>query len=281
MIRKRLRTWVLLALAALTTASVGVSANASTPGHDQGIRLFSRQDPSLGFAPNGNGFVVLTPLTAAGSGKWNVTEINRPNLLNDAVYTNVATGSCLAARSPIDGVALTMATCDTSDPYQQWERWADRLVNVSTRRCIRPDAVAAGARLYQEVCNQSDRTTEFSDDFRVKLAAVSGDGQQIPAGRAGQPLVVRITDENDQPLAGFSVIFELRGPRFGEDFDISPATFGPGSSTRTAVTSNAQGLATTAALTGKANTRNTFSAVLSVASNVFVLQTVIFTGAVV
>jgi hypothetical protein len=109
-----------------------------------------------------------------------------------------------------------MAPCNTSDPLQQWTRWIDRLVNVSTTRCVRPEGVTAGARLYQEVCNQSDRTTEFSDKFRVKLSAASGDGQQIPAGRAGQPLTVKITDENGQPLAGFKVEFELHGPWAGE-----------------------------------------------------------------
>jgi hypothetical protein len=93
----------LLSLAtALTAASAGAAASASTDGHDQGIRIFSLRDASLGFAPNSNGQVVLAPLGADSAGKWNVTEVSRMGF-EDAVHTNVATHTCLAAQSPTEG----------------------------------------------------------------------------------------------------------------------------------------------------------------------------------
>lgn len=285
MVGKRLRVWALLFLgAALTAASAGVAANASTDGHDQGIRIFSLRNPALGFAPNSSGFVVLAPLGADNAGRWNVTEVGQQGF-EDAVYTNVATGTCLAARSPIDGVALTMAPCNLNDPFQQWERSADQLANVSTGRCVRPEAVAAGARLYQEVCGVGGRTADFSDDFRVKLSAASGDGQQIPAGRAGAPLVVKVTDENGVPQAGFVAEIELHGPWGGEDYLPSPATFGTGTTTRVLVTTNAQGLATTPAVTGKANNHSAYTATVgghfTLFGDTFILQGASFSGTIV
>lgn len=37
-------------------------------------------------------------------------------------FKNVASGKCLAAVSPVDGIGVTMAACADKDRYQQWKR---------------------------------------------------------------------------------------------------------------------------------------------------------------
>lgn len=279
---KRFKAGVMLLLAAaLSIVAAGSSANAYTTDHLTGIHIFSQQSPSIGFAVK-NGQVVLAPVSNDTTTLWNVTVVG-PSWPGDSVFTNVATGTCLAAPSPIDSLALKMAPCNTADPYQQWSEGASQLSNLGTDRCARAESLTAGARLYQEICNGSNKT-EWDDRLRVKLTAVSGDAQSIPAGRAGRPLVAKITDENDQPLAGFKVTVALHGPWGGEDYLPSPATFGTGSVTSVTITSDPQGLATTAAVTGKANAHSSYSAtvsaIYSLSEDLFILQPTTFTGTV-
>jgi hypothetical protein len=279
-----MRTVLLMAFVALAATVSPLTAEAYTEGRTQGIPLFSLRDDSLGFAAGGE-WVVLRKVSADAAGRWDVIPVPT-NIGQTAVYRNVATGTCLAAQSPIDGLALKLVPCDAQAPRQQWElQWNHLWRNVGTRRCVRAEGIEVGARLYQEVCDQSDKTTEFSDLFRVKLAIVSGDGQELRSGQTGAPLVVRITDEEGRPLAGAKLVFELRGPWVGDGgYDVSPAGFGSQGGSRVSVTADAQGVATTPALTGLRDRKGSFAAevdpFLTRNSDLHALQDVTFQGTV-
>jgi hypothetical protein len=281
--RMRVRACLLLAFVTVASMVTTMGANAYTEGRTEGIRIFSLRDTSLGFTVRGDQ-VVLDRLGSSDAGRWDITPVGSPSFNALTVYKNVATGTCVAAQSPLDGVGLKLVACDPADPRQQWDVWFDYLRNEATDRCVKPEAVAVGARLYQEVCpGFNDWDSQFSDLFRVKLSVVSGNGQQIRSGQTGQPLAVKITDEDGRPQAGFTLEFELHGAWAGEDYLPSPASFG-GQVVRVDAVSDAQGIARTPAVTGIRNAKGTFSATvtprLKFYSDLFVLQKAEFQGTV-
>lgn len=280
----RMRAWLLLAVAAVLTVATTVRADAYTEGRTEGIRIFSLRDTSLGFTVNGDQ-VVLDRLGSSDAGRWDVIPVGSPWVLAVAVYRNVATGTCLAAQSPLDGLAVKLVPCDPADPRQQWDVWLNYLRNEGTDRCVKLEAAAAGARPYQEVCpDYTDWDSQVSDLFRVKLSAVSGNGQQIRSGQTGRPLAVRVTDEDGRPQAGITVEFELHGAWGGTDYLPSPASFG-GRVLKVDAVTDAQGVATTPAVAGLRNSKGTFGATLTPRLkyyvDLFVLEGTEFQGAIV
>ncbi|QXV59640.1 hypothetical protein [Amycolatopsis sp. TNS106] len=132
-------------------------------------------------------------------------------------YKHVASGQCLAAISPIDGVGVKLVACDGKDRHQQWRRNAGLpglvlLANVATARCLTAESPVAGARLYQEVCSLSGLSNTWAAGVRT-LAILSGNGQRLSTKTPGQPFVVRVVGENGQPAADVPVNFFVRAAR--------------------------------------------------------------------
>ncbi|WP_410656180.1 hypothetical protein [Amycolatopsis sp. lyj-112] len=132
-------------------------------------------------------------------------------------YKHVASGQCLAAISPVDGVGVKLVACDGKDRYQQWRRNAGApglvvLANVATARCLTAEASTAGARLYQEVCSLPGLSNNWAAGVRT-LAILSGNGQRLSSKAPGQPFVVRVIGENGQPAADVPVNFFVRAAR--------------------------------------------------------------------
>lgn len=253
---------VLAALAAVLIAPAG-NAAAATEGWDQNIPIFLLADDSLGLTVI-DGQVVLDEIDTEPAGRWNVTETDPDNYYTNHTYTNVDTGQCLAAPSIIDGLQLKMVPCDPADRQQQWNWSADRLFNDYTGECMHTEAFTAGARLYQDDCGHRDSHTEFSDELRVRLDAVSGDGQVLAQRQTGDPLVVRITDEQGNPLEGFHVKFDLRGRYCCEPGNSlsSPVEFADGG-LKADLISDAEGLVSTPAVTATTGETGEFYADLS------------------
>jgi hypothetical protein len=132
-------------------------------------------------------------------------------------YKHVASGQCLAAISPVDGVGVKLAACDGKDRYQQWRRNAGApglvvLANAATARCLTAESAVAGARLYQEVCSLPGLSNTWAAGVRT-LAILSGNGQRLSTKTPGQPFVVRVIGENGQPAADVPVSFFVRAAR--------------------------------------------------------------------
>lgn len=132
-------------------------------------------------------------------------------------YKHVASGQCLVAISPVDGVGVKLVACDGKDRYQQWRRNAGApglvvLANVATARCLTAEASTAGARLYQEVCSLPGLSNNWAAGVRT-LAILSGNGQRLSSKAPGQPFVVRVIGENGQPAADVPVNFFVRASR--------------------------------------------------------------------
>jgi hypothetical protein len=284
--RMRARLAFLLLLAAGLSLFTNSAANSATQDHDQGIRLFSTRSPALVFTASGNGVRLGSPTTAA-AGRWDVfARTTTPTLTTLYTYRNQATGTCLTAQSPIDGMVLLLATCDATDPHQQWSLWNNSMTTESDHtRCARTEQMATGARVYYDKCDSfgSDETYLFSDAFRVKLNVVSGNNQQVKAGTTGAPLVVKVTDEDGNPVPGVTVSYQLCGPFFGGECSQPPVTFGS-AATATVIT-GADGVAASPALQGVRNASGTYFGVLTAGvhstGDVFLLQTGQFTGTVV
>ncbi|SDZ38327.1 Ricin-type beta-trefoil lectin domain-containing protein [Amycolatopsis xylanica] len=158
-------------------------------------------------------------------------------------FKNVASGNCLAAVSPVDGIGVTMAACADKNRYQQWKRQAGApglvvLGNVATARCLTADGTGAGARLYQEVCSLTGIANTWAAGGRT-LAIISGNDQRLGAAQpVGVPFVVKVIGENGQPAAGVPVNFYVRSARAKNYL-----AFEGGGETATA-TSGADGIAT-------------------------------------
>ena len=136
---------------------------------------------------------------------------------NTQLYRNVPSGQCLAASSPVDGVAVRMAACDDKDKHQAWRRIAGppglvEIENVATARCLTAESATAGARLYQEVCSLTGLANTWAAGGRT-LAILSGNGQRLASKTPGEPFVVRVIGENGQPAAGVPVNFYVRAAR--------------------------------------------------------------------
>ncbi|MFD9963717.1 RICIN domain-containing protein [Amycolatopsis sp. NPDC058986] len=132
-------------------------------------------------------------------------------------YKSVASGQCLAAQSPVDGVAVKIAACDDKDRLQQWRRIAGtpglvEIANVASGRCLTAESATAGARLYQEVCSLSGLANRWAAGGRT-LGILSGNGQRLTSKTPGEPFVVRVIGENGQPEAGVPVNFYVRAAR--------------------------------------------------------------------
>ncbi|AGM03724.1 hypothetical protein AB0E55_36295 [Amycolatopsis keratiniphila] len=132
-------------------------------------------------------------------------------------YKHVASGQCLAAISPVDGVGVKLVACDGKDRLQQWRRNAGLpglvlLANVATARCLTAEAPTVGARLYQEVCSLPGLSNTWAAGVRT-LAILSGNGQRLSTKTPGQPFVVRVIGENGQPAADVPVNFFVRAAR--------------------------------------------------------------------
>jgi hypothetical protein len=84
-------------------------------------------------------------------------------------FVNKATGKCLSAGSPLDGLAVTQHTCGRGRWHQNWERrevgpGRFTLVNTATGKCLTAEGTAAGDRLYQDDCDQRQSTNAFAAD---------------------------------------------------------------------------------------------------------------------
>ncbi|WP_037316692.1 hypothetical protein [Amycolatopsis orientalis] len=132
-------------------------------------------------------------------------------------YKHVASGQCLAAISPVDGVGVKLVACDGKDRYQQWRRNAGLpglvlLANVATARCLTAETPTAGSRLYQEVCSLPGLANTWAAGVRT-LAILSGNGQRLSTKTPGQPFTVRVIGENGQPAPDVPVNFFVRAAR--------------------------------------------------------------------
>lgn len=132
-------------------------------------------------------------------------------------FTSVPSGQCLAAVSPVDGLAVRLAACDDKDKRQAWRRVAGlpglvEIANVATARCLTAESATAGARLYQEVCSLTGIANTWAAGGRT-LAIMSGNGQRLVSKDPGAPFVVRVIGENGQPAADVPVNFYVRAAR--------------------------------------------------------------------
>ncbi|MEC3978810.1 ricin-type beta-trefoil lectin domain protein [Amycolatopsis sp. H20-H5] len=133
------------------------------------------------------------------------------------LYRNVASGQCLTAQSPVDGVTVRMTACDDKDRHQQWRRGAGTpglvvIANVATARCLTAEAPAVGSRLYQEVCSLIGVSNYWAAGGRT-LGILSGNGQRLASKTPGEPFVVRVIGENGQPADAVAVSFFVRSAR--------------------------------------------------------------------
>jgi hypothetical protein len=166
---------------------------------------------------------------ADGGGKLSLAVVDGKPVLADAGdagakwtyasqrFTNVQSGQCLAAASPVDGVAAKMAACDAADNHQAWRRVAGlpglvEIANIATARCLTAEGATAGARLYQEVCSLTGIANTWAAGGRT-LAILSGNGQRLASKDPGTPFVVRVIGENGQPAADVPVTFFVRAAR--------------------------------------------------------------------
>jgi hypothetical protein len=166
---------------------------------------------------------------ADGGGKLSLAVVDGKPVLADAGeagakwtyasqrFTNVQSGQCLAAASPVDGVAVKLAACDDQDKRQAWRRVAGlpglvEIANVATARCLTAEDATAGARLYQEVCSLTGIANAWAAGGRT-LAILSGNGQRLASKDPGAPFVVRVIGENGQPAADVPVNFYVRAAR--------------------------------------------------------------------
>jgi hypothetical protein len=132
-------------------------------------------------------------------------------------FVSVPSGQCLAAVSPVDGVAVQLAACDDKDKHQAWRRIAGlpglvEIANVATARCLTAESAVAGARLYQEVCSLTGIANTWAAGGRT-LAILSGNGQRLASKEPGAPFAVRVIGENGQPAADVPVNFFVRAAR--------------------------------------------------------------------
>lgn len=132
-------------------------------------------------------------------------------------YANVASGQCLAAPSPVDGLGVTLVACDDKDKHQAWRRVAGppglvEIANVATARCLTAEAPTAGSRLYQEVCSLTGLANTWAAGGRT-LAILSGNGQRLASKTPGEPFGIRVIGENGQPAADVAVSFYVRAAR--------------------------------------------------------------------
>ncbi|GAB3166843.1 RICIN domain-containing protein [Amycolatopsis sp. NPDC004378] len=166
---------------------------------------------------------------ADGGGKLSLAVVSGQPVLADAAdpgakwtyagqhFTNVSSGQCLTAASPVDGVAVKLAACDDKDQHQSWRRIAGlpglvEIANVATARCLTAEGAAVGARLYQEVCSLQGIANTWAAGGRT-LAILSGNGQRLATKDPGVPFVVRVIGENGQPAPDVPVTFFVRAAR--------------------------------------------------------------------
>ncbi|NBH10754.1 hypothetical protein GTY80_46885 [Amycolatopsis sp. SID8362] len=166
---------------------------------------------------------------ADGGGKLSLAVVSGQPVLADAGdpgaawtyasqhFTNVSSGQCLTASSPVDGVAVKLAACDAADKHQAWRRIAGlpglvEIANVATARCLTAESASVGARLYQEVCSLTGIANTWAAGGRT-LAILSGNGQRLASKDPGAPFVVRVIGENGQPAADVPVTFFVRAAR--------------------------------------------------------------------
>ncbi|MFF4593197.1 RICIN domain-containing protein [Amycolatopsis sp. NPDC001319] len=132
-------------------------------------------------------------------------------------YRNVASGQCLTAQSPVDGVGVLPAACADGDHRQQWRRVAGNpglvtIANVATARCLTAEAPTPGARLYQEVCSLPGLSNAWAAGGRT-LAILSGNGQHLATKDPASPFVVRVIGDNGQPAPDVPVTFYVHAAR--------------------------------------------------------------------
>ncbi|WP_370970829.1 hypothetical protein [Amycolatopsis sp. cg9] len=166
---------------------------------------------------------------ADGGGKLSLAVVSGQPVLADAAdpgakwtyasqhFTNVQSGQCLTAVSPVDGVAVKVVACDAADKHQAWRRVAGlpglvEIANVATARCLTAESSSVGARLYQEVCSLTGIANTWAAGGRT-LAILSGNGQRLASKDPGAPFVVRVIGENGQPAADVPVTFFVRAAR--------------------------------------------------------------------
>jgi hypothetical protein len=168
---------------------------------------------------------------ADGGGKVSLAVVGGKPVLADAkdpaslwtydqatsLYKNVASGQCLAALSPVDGLTVKMAACDAKDRYQQWKRGAGQvglvvISSVATARCLTAEGATVGSRLYQEVCAISGVENNWAAGERT-LAIVGGNGQRLVTTDPGDPFAVKVIGVDGQPASGVKVSFYVRSAR--------------------------------------------------------------------
>jgi hypothetical protein len=134
-----------------------------------------------------------------------------------SLYKNVASGQCLAALSPVDGLTVKMAACDPKDRYQQWKRGAGQpglvvITSVATDRCLTAEGTSVGSRLYQEVCTLTGVENYWAAGERT-LAIVGGNGQRLVTSDPGVPFAVKVIGVDGQAANGVKVSFYVRSAR--------------------------------------------------------------------